>query len=176
MQFDNQNDMQQHEEHEAIVEHEQSYEILEEIADIKKAQEQAAVWKEQASRILADYENFQKRTERDRIQWMQLAQGNVVKDLLPVVDNFDRALSAKTENNAELFVGIEMIYKSFMQVLHKYGVTEFTEYTTFDPELHEALMDVESADHASGQIVQVLEKGFMMKDKVLRPAKVMIAK
>jgi molecular chaperone GrpE len=113
--------------------------------------------------------------DREQIQWMQTAQTMVVKDLLTVVDNFERALSQKTEDTASLYIGIEMIYKSVLNILAKYGVKEFAEYNEFDPEKHEALMHAESADHESGQIVQVLEKGFMIKDKVLRPAKVTVA-
>ena len=107
---------------------------------------------------------------------MQTAQVSILKDLLSVVDNFDRALQGKNDASADVYAGIEMIYKSVIQLLHKYSVKEFANYQAFDPELHEAVMDIESADHQSGQIVQVLEKGFMIKDKVLRPAKVIIAK
>ncbi|MDP3788062.1 MAG: nucleotide exchange factor GrpE [Candidatus Chromulinivorax sp.] len=149
---------------------------LEKTSELEQCQQDAAMWKEQTARILADFDNYKKRMERDQASWMQTAQVSVLKDLLSVVDNFDRALSGKNDSSADMYAGIEMIYKSVMQLLHKYGVKEFAEYQTFDPELHEALMDIESADHTSGQIVQVLEKGFMIKDKVLRPAKVMIAK
>jgi molecular chaperone GrpE len=134
------------------------------------------MWRDQASRVFADFDNYKKRMDRDQASWMQTAQVSVIKDLLVVVDNFDRALSAKTDATADLYVGIEMIYKSVNQILNKYSVKEFSNYQEFNPELHEALMDIESADHTSGQIVQVLEKGFMIKDKVLRPAKVVIAK
>lgn len=177
MKSENQNDVQHQEEQEKMMEHEEIMEQeLEKISDLELCQQDAAMWKDQASRIFADFDNYKKRMEREQASWMQTAQVSVLKDLLSVVDNFDRALSTKNDASADVYAGIEMIYKSVMQVLHKYGVKEFTDYQTFDPELHEALMDVESADHASGQIVQVLEKGFMIKDKVLRPAKVMIAK
>jgi len=145
-------------------------------SELLACQEQVAYWKDQTARQLADFENYKKRMDREQIQWMQTAQTMVIKDLLTVVDNFDRALSQKTESTADLYAGVEMIYKSVLQLLQKYGVQEFTEYNEFDPEKHEALMDVESSNHTSGQIVQVLEKGFTMKDKVIRPAKVSLAK
>jgi molecular chaperone GrpE len=161
---------------EEMIDQEQIQEELPKNNELEKCQQDVALWKDQAARIFADFENYKKRMDREQMSWMQTAQVSVLKDLLTVVDNFDRALSAKTDATAEMYAGIEMIYKSVIQLLNKYGVQEFTNYQQFDPEFHEALMDVESADHTTGQIVQVLEKGFMVKDKVLRPAKVMIAK
>ncbi len=176
MEFNNQNDVQ-HQEEQTMMEHEEIMEQeLGKTTELEQCQQDAAMWKDQAARIFADFENYKKRMERDQASWMQTAQVSVLKDLLSVVDNFDRALLGKNDSSADVYAGIEMIYKSVMQLLHKYGVKEFADYTVFNPELHEALMDIESADHESGQIVQVLEKGFMIKDKVLRPAKVMIAK
>lgn len=150
---------------------------LDQNSELEQCKLDAAMWRDQTSRIFADFDNYKKRMDREQASWMQTAQVTVLKDLLSVVDNFDRALSTKNnETFADVYAGIEMIYKSVTQVLNKYGVKEFSDYQQFDPELHEALMDVESPTHASGQIVQVLEKGFMIKDKVLRPAKVVIAK
>lgn len=172
----NQNDLQYQEEQEEMIEQEYMEQALEKTTDLEQCQQEATMWKDQAARIFADFENYKKRIEREQISWMQTAQVSVLKDLLPVVDNFDRALAGKNDASADLYAGIEMIYKSVTQLLHKYDVKEFAEYQAFDPEFHEALMDIESADHTSGQIVQVLEKGFMVKDKVLRPARVMVAK
>lgn len=185
MNFNDQNDVQHQEEQESMMEHGEiempeadqiMEQELEKTTELELCQQDAAMWKDQVARIFADFDNYKKRMEREQASWMQTAQVSVLKDLLSVVDNFDRALSVKNDSSADVYAGIEMIYKSVMQLLHKYGVKEFTDYQAFDPELHEALMDIESADHTSGQIVQVLEKGFMIKDKVLRPAKVMIAK
>ena len=166
---------QHQEEQENMMNQDEMQQNLEQ-TDLEQCKQDAAMWRDQASRILADFDNYKKRMERDQASWMQTAQVSILKDLLSAVDNFDRALSAKNDSQTDVYAGIEMIYKSVMQILNKYGVREFSDYQTFDPELHEALMDIESADHVSGQIVQVLEKGFMIKDKVLRPAKVVIAK
>ncbi len=176
MKSNNHNDGQHQEEHEETMDQEQIHEELETTTELEKCQQDAAMWKDQASRIFADFENYKKRMERDQASWMQTAQTSILKDLLSVIDNFDRALLAKNDESVDVYAGIEMIYKSVVQLLNKYGVKEFAEYTTFDPEFHEALMDIESADHTTGDIVQILEKGFMIKDKVLRPAKVMVAK
>lgn len=174
MKSNNQNDAEYNNEHENLGDEAQI--ALEDTKDLDLSKEELKMWKDQALRISADFDNYKKRMDREQASWMQTAQLSVLKDLLPVIDNFDRALVSKTQSNEEMYAGIEMIYKSVTQVLHKYGVKEFSNYQEFDPEYHEAVMDVESADHQSGQIVQVLEKGFMVKDKVLRPAKVMIAK
>ncbi|MBP6870342.1 nucleotide exchange factor GrpE [Candidatus Babeliales bacterium] len=175
MNSNNQNDMHQQDEQEKFVDQAQTQAELDN-NDFEQCQQDVAMWKDQAARIFADFENYKKRMEREQVSWMQTAQVSVLKDLLSIVDNFDRALLSKTDATADVYAGVEMIYKSVIQVLNKYGVKEFSNYQEFDPEYHEALMDIESADHASGQIVQVLEKGFMIKDKILRPAKVMIAK
>ncbi len=157
-------------------EQEQEQSNIQENNQLEQCQQEVALWKDQAARIFADFENYKKRMDREQMSWMQTAQVSVLKDLLTVVDNFDRALSAKTDATADMYAGIEMIYKSVMQLLHKYGVQEFVSYDQFNPEFHEALMEVASEQHTTGQVVQVLEKGFMIKDKVLRPAKVMVAK
>jgi len=172
MQSNNQNDLNKQEEQEFV---EQKQIELNEISNLEICQQEIAQYKDQLARVSADFDNYKKRMNREQIQWMQTAQTMVIKDLLTVIDNFERALSQKTDETASMYVGIEMIYKSVVQLLTKYGVKEFSEYKEFDPELHEALMHAESADHTPGQIVQVLEKGFMMKDKVLRPAKVTVA-
>lgn len=174
MKSNNQNDLHDHNEQEEIKDIDQ--ENQDQMNDaLALCQQEAASWKDQYARSVADFDNYKKRMDREQIQWMQTAQTMVVKDLLTVVDNFERALLQKTQDNAHLYVGIEMIYKSVLQLLTKYGVKEFAQYNEFDPELHEALMHTASPDHQSGQIVQVLEKGFMIKDKVLRPAKVTVA-
>ena len=173
MQSNNHHDLYDQDEQANIVDQEQA--APHEVSNLEICQQEAALWKDQYARISADFDNYKKRMDREQVQWMQTAQTMVVKDLLTVVDNFERALSQKTDETASLYIGIEMIYKSILQLLSKYGVKEFSEYKTFDPELHEALMHAVSADHTPGQIVQVLEKGFMMKDKVLRPAKVTVA-
>ena len=176
MDFHNPNDWDNQEEQDVVVDPAQTSIEPAAHAELEQCKADVNLWRDQASRVLADFDNYKKRMEKEQASWMQVAQVSVLKDLLTVVDNFERALSSKTESTADLYAGIEMIYKAVLQLLQKYGVKEFTDYTTFDPELHEALMDIESADHQSGQIVQVLEKGFMVKDKVLRPAKVMVAK
>lgn len=128
------------------------------------------LWKDQCRRISAEFENFKKRTDRDQVRWSEIAKESILKELLSLVDDFDRAIEQSGDDN-----GMKMIQQSFMKLLEKHGVKVMGETVEFNPEFHEAIMQVESADHESGQVVQILSKGFMIKDRVLRPAKVSVA-
>lgn len=136
--------------------------------------------KDQLVRIGADFQNFKKRTERDRTLWAQAVTADIFLGLLPVVDNFERALDqAKKTNNPELnewIAGFELIYKSLYDFLKKNRVETIEQVTIFDPNLHEALMQVEDPEKESGTIIQVFEKGYVLEGKVLRPAKVSVAR
>lgn len=132
-------------------------------------------WKERSLRISADFENYKKRVEKEKLLWMQTAQSTILQDLLAIVDDFDRAFEQKGENG-QLLAGFELIYKSLLKMLEKYNIHEIKDIKTFDPLKHEAIMQVESAEHASGDIVKVLQKGYLLKDQIIRPVKVSVAK
>jgi molecular chaperone GrpE len=145
-----------------------------EVKTLKEQLEQCKIeqadWKERAFRLTADLENYKKRMTKEQSYWMQRAQANILQDVLPIVDNFDRAMEHIKDNE-----GMAMIHTSLHDFLKNAGVQEVS-YTHFDPIYHEALMHVESEDYTSGQIVQVLEKGYQVGEHVLRPAKVSVAK
>lgn len=145
----------------------------------EKCQQEIAEWRDRAMRINAEFENYKKRTERDREQWIKIAQSNILHDLLAIVDDFDRALAtAHAQENAAnniLVQGFELTKKSMDKLLAKYDVHEIKDNTIFNPEFHEAIMSVESPNHKHGDIVSVLQKGYMLKDQVLRPGKVSVA-
>ena len=148
---------------------------------IKTCQAELQEWKEKFVRVHADLENFTRRIEKERMRWMQVARVDLVKDLLTVVDNFGRALSQQdgqklSPEMATWVAGISMIGTSLDDILRKYGLQEITEATTFDPTIHEAVVQVDSKDHESGAIVEVLQKGYRLNDQVLRPAKISVAK
>ena len=150
-------------------------------SDVKDCNQELQDWKEKYMRARADLDNFSKRVEKERIQWITIAHSEILNDLLAVVDNFDRALNPKEKKDlpkeVQIFLdGFTMISKSFYKFLDSYSVKEITDTKLFDPQLHEAIAQIESADHKSGDIVEVMQKGFMIKDKVLRPAKVIVAK
>lgn len=133
--------------------------------------------KERFARLTSDFENYKRRTEKEKVSWMHSAQSVVFADLLSIIDDFERAIAAhKTSPERNDATGFELIYKALQKTLEKYGVTPIADTATFDPEKHESLMLVDSEHHASGEIVQTLQKGFMFKDQVLRPAKVSVAK
>jgi molecular chaperone GrpE len=131
-------------------------------------------WKDRCLRTAADFENYKKRAEKERSVWVTSAQSSIFSDLLSIVDDFDRAFAQAKEDQS--IVGFALIHKEFHKFLDKHGISEIKDATQFDPNLHEAIMNVESADHQSGTIVQVLQKGYMFKGQVLRPAKVSVAK
>lgn len=146
---------------------------------LEKAQAAIADWTDKYLTLTADFENYKKRVSSERADWANDAQKRIVLDILDVVDNFERALEQerKREDNAGVawLAGFEMIYQSLEKVLAKYGVQAITDFSVFNPKYHEALMQVESDKHKSGEIVQVLQKGYMMHDKVIRPATVSVA-
>lgn len=143
-------------------------------------QEQVSEWREKYLHLNADFQNYKRRQDKERGLWMHGAQAQVFKDLLTILGDFDRALAQPVHKDSDQAsenwrVGFEMIRASFYKMLAKFEVTEIMQCTDFDPEIHEAIALVPSADHASGSIVDVVEKGFMFKGQVLRPAKVTVA-
>lgn len=135
---------------------------------------QAAQWQEKYARLFADFQNFQKRLERDYAALKRSVQKDLLLDLLNVMDNIDRALNTQTETQ-DWRSGIELVRKETLKILQKYGVAEMQVQKTFDPAMHESIMFVQSPEHQAGEVVAVLEKGYMFGDIVLRPAKVSVA-
>jgi molecular chaperone GrpE len=137
--------------------------------------------KDQLLRVNADFQNFKKRQEKEKEAWFEIAQSAVIKSFLPIIDDFDLAMKniKKKEDRKEKAAweqGIELLFKKFEKVLHDLGVEKIKTDVAFNPEFHEALMQVESAEHESGRIVNVLNNGYTFKGKVLRVAKVSVAK
>ncbi len=151
------------------------------LADYDACEKELANVKEQLVRLGADFQNYKRRAEKDRQELADIVQSRVFLALLPIVDNFDRALEQAQKENVspeltQWLSGFQMIHKELYECLKKHDVTPLEDSTIFNPEHHEALMHVDSADHESGNVVHVLQKGFTLKGKVLRPAKVSVAK
>ena len=132
-------------------------------------------------RLNADFDNFRKRAARDREDGMRSAQERLLNKLLPVIDNFDMAMAATTsaQNTTveSLKAGVQMIQGQLKAVLAESGVEEIEAMgKPFDPNLHEALSQLESADAPEGTVIQQLRKGYKMRDRLLRPASVIVAK
>jgi molecular chaperone GrpE len=156
---------------------------LEEKLDLVKAaleasEAKAAEYLDGWQRAQAEFTNFRKRQERERELMRFEAVGRVVKRYLPIVDDLQRALKDRpTDNNGASWAeGIELIYRKLISILEAEGVTPIkAEGEMFDPNLHEAVVQSESDEHESGQVIEVLQTGYKMGDRVLRPAMVRVA-
>jgi molecular chaperone GrpE len=149
--------------------------------ELVKCQADLQQYKESLLRISADFENFKKRTLREKATWIEEAHSAVILNLLDIVDNFDRAFAQPISNEENQIFGVwlqgfEMIRKSLYELLARYDVKELAPNLPFDPQFHEAISQVDSTSVASGEIVQTVQKGFLVKDRVLRVAKVIVAK
>ncbi len=134
-------------------------------------------------RELADFENIKKRLEREKAQAVSYANEEFARDLLPVIDSMDFAAdSAKkadaqdTEYADKLKEGINLTIEQFKKVMQKHGIELIDTDEGFNPHFHDAVMQVESEEHNEGEIVELLQKGYKIKDRVLRPAMVSVAK
>jgi len=133
---------------------------------------------DQFQRLAAEYSNYQKRMERTLQDERLMGIRNLVVDLLPALDNFERALEhAKDEAGKEALVtGIKAVYEQFLAALKKHGVTQFEAYgKTFDPEHHEAIAMVPSDEHAEGKVVHVMQKGYRLHGQTIRPSQVTVS-
>ena len=143
----------------------------EEKADPKDAE--IASLKDQLMRNMAEYDNYRKRTAKEKTEMMPDITARVVGEFLPVLDNLERALAADCSDESYK-KGVQMIYDSFTETLEKLGV-EKVPTEDFDPSMHQAVQQVESDDHESGKIVTVFQNGYRIGTKVLRFAMVSVA-
>lgn len=128
-------------------------------------------------RLKAEFENFRKRMQREGEQRAQRAQTEVIEELLPVLDNFERAMQAAAQHDEKLLTsGVELVYNQLRDLLTRRGLCEIeSEGAQFDPNQHDAVMCQPSGEHEEGTVMQVLEKGYQLDDKVMRPAKVIVS-
>lgn len=141
---------------------------------LKKAKERDEFY-DLAARTQAEFVNYQKRNTKERENEKKYFKGALALDMLPVLDNLDRALQSIPGDN-ELSKGITMVRTQFLGALKKHGIEPIDTTGVFDPNLHQAVMQMEVADIDSNVIVQVLEQGFVHHDRVLRPSKVVVSK
>jgi molecular chaperone GrpE len=157
----------------------QSDDAAAEIASLEAERDQLAAEKaelqERLLRRQADFDNFRKRVERDRSGFIQFAAMDLVRDLLPILDDFERALAAETADR-EYAKGVEMIYQRLFDTLKKMGLEPIeTAGQTFDPNLHQAVDRVETEEAEEHAILQEYQKGYNFKGKLLRPSMVRVA-
>ena len=126
-------------------------------------------------RLKAEFDNYRKRAARDQEQLVARAHERLAKELLPVLDDLERALDAAEEHEeAQLEEGVRLVHRSLVEALEKEGVAEIETDGRFDPHVHEALLSQPDDEKESGAILDVLQKGYRIGDKVLRPARVIV--
>lgn len=133
-------------------------------------------YEEKWLRTIAEFDNFRKRTEREKEQFMEYALEGFIKDFLPVIDGLEKACEALGEDGKSLSEGLRLIYNLSLGILSKYGVKQIEALgKEFDPFYHEAISRLPSKEHKPGTIVQEVQKGYMLKSRVIRPSLVVVA-
>jgi molecular chaperone GrpE len=127
-------------------------------------------------RTAADFDNYRKRMDRERRDLAEQTAGEAIKDLLPIIDNLERALQAAAEDDP-LRKGVELIHKQMLEMPRKRGVTPIEALgADFDPNVHEAVTHEESDQHREGEVMEELQRGYKVGERLLRPAMVKVAK
>jgi molecular chaperone GrpE len=129
-------------------------------------------------RTAAEFDNYRKRVERDRRDQSDAMAADALVDLLPIIDDLERALQAPATGDADSFrAGVELIHRQMLDLLRKRGVKMIQAVgEDFDPRFHESVMSEESSEHRDGEVLQELRRGYMLGDRLLRPAMVKVAK
>ncbi len=128
-------------------------------------------------RLQADFDNFRRRTNQEKEQLSGFVKGNVLADLLPVLDNFERAVQSPAEGDAKTFLdGFVMIHQNLMATLQKHGLAPIEAVgQPFDPNLHQAIMRVETDEYPEDTVVEVLQTGYTVDGRCIRPAMVKVS-
>ena len=144
--------------------------------EIIKLQEQLAQEMEKGLRIQAEMMNFKRRKEDEVATYKKYANEDILKRLVSVIDNFERALAMENEDNQEFLKGFKMIYTSILNILNENGVVEIeAENKEFDPNYHQAVFTEHKDGVEAGMVIEVLQKGYMYKDRVLRATMVKVS-
>lgn len=147
----------------------------EEKDELEVLKEKVAEDEERYKRLQADFENFRRRTRQEKEELSSLVVQNFIAELLPMVDNFERALAAEVTDGQAFKQGVEMIFGQMMDVLKNRGLEPIeTKDAKFDPNFHQAVMRVENPELEDDTIAAELQKGYMVKGKVIRPAMVQV--
>lgn len=164
------------------VEEQTEVEETAEVDPLEAALAEAADYKDKYLRAHADFENAKKRLEKDKMNAVAYANESFAKDILAVMDSFENALASMEESGDSSEVlekmkeGVNLTHEQLKKVLEKNHIKAVECEGEFDPEVHQAIMQVESDAHETGEIVQVMQKGYTIKDRVLRPAMVSTCK
>ncbi len=157
------------------IEHEMEVAAQEAVAGATAAASQEEDFRDRYVRTLADFENYRKRSEREKDDFRRYALVGVIRDLLPVIDNFERALEHAEEGD-EFHKGVALIYKQLFDVLQRHGLKTIADSgVRFDPNIHEAVVREEDPSVPSHTVVAILQKGYFLYDRLIRPALVKVA-
>ena len=162
---------------------EERHEKEKEIEELKKKlEEKEKEFKEHHDRLLrlaADFENYKKRAAREKEDWTKFANEDLIKAILPFIDNLERAVNhaQKVADTGVLIEGVRLTLQQLLQALNKFGLSSFESVgKPFDPAKHEAMLVVETNQHEPNQVVEEFQKGYLLNDRLLRPATVSVSK
>jgi molecular chaperone GrpE len=150
-------------------------EHVEQEQEEEQEQEQEVV-DDRLLRLAADFDNYKKRAARERAEYVALANERLLKELLPILDDLERALNSAEEHEAaQLEEGVRLVHRSLASLLERQGVKEIATEGKFDPHVHEALLAQPSDEAEQGDVLDVIQKGYTLGDRVVRPARVIVA-
>ena len=133
-------------------------------------------WKDQYARLLADFDNFKKRTARDREDTYRYAEAEILRDILPAVDNLALALGNAKDKESDFVKGVQLVYDTFLKALKEHGAEPFDSVgEALDPERMEAIATLPSEDVEDGKVSNEVKRGWMLKEKLLRAAQVVVS-
>lgn len=144
-----------------------------------KAEEAAKTSHDRLMRATAEFDNYKKRSERELSEFRKFANERLIKDLLPVMDNLERAVESSTDGSANsgIIEGVEMTLKEIYKVLEKFNLKCLeSEGKEFDPNFHQAVLQEETDEHPENVVIKVMQKGYVLHDRLIRPAMVVVAK
>jgi molecular chaperone GrpE len=147
--------------------------------EIQELKDQVATEKDRALRLSAEFENYKKRTQREINDFKKFANESIFRQLLSVVDNLERAISAAQENSEEsaLFEGVKLTHKDIIKLFETFNVKPVeAENKPFDPNFHQAVTQEENDEFPDNTVTKVLQKGYLLSDRLIRPAMVVVSK
>jgi molecular chaperone GrpE len=164
------------EEREAVAETAEAVSADQDDDALQRAEAERDEYLRDLQRLAADFDNFRKRTAREQAAQAQRAHERLVQELLPVLDDLERAVDAAEEHDeAKLVDGVRLVQQALRQALEREGLAEIEADGKFDPYVHEALLAQPAEDAEQGDVLQVLQRGYRLGDRVLRPARVIVA-
>ncbi len=146
------------------------------VTDVEELTRERDEYLDSLQRLKAEFDNYRKRAAREQASFAARAGESLLKELLPILDDLERALdAAESHEEAKLEEGVRLVHRSLFEALRKQGLEVIDTDGAFDPHVHEALLAQPIEDAEPGSVVQVLQKGYRLGDRVLRPARVVVA-